>query len=99
MRLPFLREPLFLLAVSSIYVTACSVRCELPFGTNKQPDLADVSSFRESRCFPREMCNCRQLLADKSLDEYIPIDIVRKLMGGSWRIIVGSALKLFNPQF
>ena len=53
----------------------------LPFGANMQPYIADVSRFFESRCFPKERRNCKQLLGDLGLEEYIPIDIVRKTHG------------------
>ena len=53
----------------------------LPFGVSKQPNMADVGRFFESRCFPKERRNCRQLLDDLGLDEYIPLDIVCKTHG------------------
>jgi len=53
----------------------------LPFGVNMKPNLADVGRFFESRCFPKERRNCRQLLDDLGLQEYIPLDIVRKTHG------------------
>jgi len=53
----------------------------LPFGVNKNPTIADVSRFFESRCFPRERRNCKQILEDLGLDAYIPLDIVRKTHG------------------
>ena len=68
---------------------AKSVRCipyttnvyALPFGVRQDPTIADVSRFLESRCFPRERRNCRQLLLDLGLEEYIPLEIVRKTHG------------------
>ena len=53
----------------------------LPFGVNMQPNIADVNRFFESRCFPKERRNCKQLLEDLGLEEYIPLDIVRKTHG------------------
>ena len=53
----------------------------LPFGANMEPTIADLSRFLESRCFPKERRNCTQLLDDLGLDEYIPLDIVRKTHG------------------
>ena len=53
----------------------------LPFGVKTQPNIADVGRFFESRCFPKERRNCKQLLEDLELEEYIPLDIVRKTHG------------------
>ena len=53
----------------------------LPFGIRQNPSIADVGRFFESRCFPRERRNCKQLLSDLGLEEYIPLDIVRKTYG------------------
>ena len=53
----------------------------LPFGTNKSPSIVDVMTFFESRCFPKERRNCRQILEDLGLDEYVPLEIVRKTHG------------------
>ena len=53
----------------------------LPFGVNLQPGIVDVSRFFESRCFPKERRNCKQLLEDLGLESYIPLDIVRKTHG------------------
>jgi len=53
----------------------------LPFGIQKKPTITDISRFFESRCFPRERRNCRQLLDDLGLDAYVPLDIVRKTHG------------------
>jgi hypothetical protein len=52
-----------------------------PFGINTQPTLADVADFFESRCFPRERRNCKQILDDLGLEEYMPLCIVRKTYG------------------
>ena len=53
----------------------------LPFGVRKNPTITDVTRFFESRCFPKERRNCKQLLEDLGLEEYIPLDIVRKTHG------------------
>ena len=53
----------------------------LPFGVNKTPTIADVVRFLESRCFPKERSNCKQILKDLGLDEYTPLEIVRKTHG------------------
>ena len=53
----------------------------LPFGVKTSPNIADFSRFLESRCFPGDRRNCKQLLEDLGLDEYIPLDIVRKTHG------------------
>jgi len=53
----------------------------LPFGVNKNPTISDLNRFFESRCFPKERANCKQILEDLGLDEYIPLEIVRKTHG------------------
>ena len=53
----------------------------LPFGVNMSPSIADVSRFFESRCFPKDRRNCKQLLEDLGIDDYVPLDIVRKTHG------------------
>jgi len=53
----------------------------LPFGVIMQPTMADVYRFFESRCFPKERRNCKQILEDIGLEEYVPLDIVRKTHG------------------
>ena len=53
----------------------------LPFGVNTSPSIADLNRFLESRCFPKDRRNCRQILDDLGLEEYIPLEIVRKTHG------------------
>lgn len=53
----------------------------LPFGVRQNPTMADLNRFFESRCFPKERRNCRQLLEDLGLEDYIPLEIVRKTHG------------------
>jgi len=53
----------------------------LPFGTRMNPTIADVSRFFQSRCFPKERRNCKQLLEDLGLEEYNPLEIVKKTHG------------------
>jgi len=52
-----------------------------PFGRRAEPTPEDFLDFLESRCFPRERRNCKQLLADLDLTEYVPLSIVRKTHG------------------
>lgn len=52
-----------------------------PFGRRITPTMEDLADFFESRCFPRERRNCKQLLADLGLGEYMPLDIVQKTHG------------------
>lgn len=53
----------------------------LPFGINKNPDIKDFEDFLESRCFPRERYNCRELLKLLDVQCYDPMAIVRKTHG------------------
>jgi putative transcriptional regulator len=52
-----------------------------PFGIRNAPTIRDFERFLESRCFPRERRNCKQLLDDLGLDYYTPLGIVRKTHG------------------
>lgn len=52
-----------------------------PFGVNMNPTIDDFEAFLESRCFPRERRNCKQLLDDLGLINYSPILIVMKTHG------------------
>jgi len=48
-----------------------------PFGVKTSPTFKDLERFFESRCFPKERGNCKQLLDDLGLNCYNPFDIVR----------------------
>ena len=52
-----------------------------PFGRRTDPTREDFIDFLESRCFPRERRNCKQLLADLGLKDYVPLSIVEKTHG------------------
>jgi len=49
----------------------------LPFGTKRQPNMLDLNRFFESRCFPKERSNSKQLLQDLGVDTYDPLVIVK----------------------
>lgn len=53
----------------------------LPFGINKNPDIKDFEDYLESRCFPRERYNCRELLKLLDVQCYDPMAIVKKTHG------------------
>jgi len=53
----------------------------LPFGNKMNPNMIDLNRFFESRCFPKERRNWRQLLDDLGLDTYDPLEIVKKTHG------------------
>lgn len=52
-----------------------------PFGIVTNPSIQDFEHFLETRCFPKNRYNCKQLLADLELDYYSPILIVQKTHG------------------
>lgn len=52
-----------------------------PFGVNTNPTLEDLDKFLESRCFPKDRMNCKQLLKDLGLVNYSPLLIVMKTHG------------------
>lgn len=51
------------------------------FGTNELPTWEDFESFLEERCVPRERAGLREYLEALGLEEYDPLDIVRKTQG------------------
>ena len=51
------------------------------FGNNLLPTWADFLSFLEERCVPRERAGLREYLQALGLDEYDPIEIIRKTRG------------------
>ena len=51
------------------------------FGVKIRPDWEDYEYFLESRCFPRERWNSRQLLEELGLDSYDPLQIIEKTQG------------------
>ena len=48
-----------------------------PFGVRKSATIKDVEEFLESRCFPRQRANAKQLLHSIGLDVYDPLAICR----------------------
>lgn len=53
----------------------------LPFGVKTCATIDDLSNFYESRCFPRERENCKEILKELGVDCYIPELICRKTHG------------------
>ena len=51
------------------------------FGKNRFPSWADLESFLEERCIPRQRAGMREYLETLELDEYEPIAIIRKTQG------------------
>ena len=51
------------------------------FGNNINPIWLDFLSFLEERCIPRQRDGLREYLEALSLDEYSPLDIIRKTFG------------------
>ena len=51
------------------------------FGKNPVPSWADLESFLEERCVPRQRAGLREYLGALGLDEYDPLDIIRKTQG------------------
>jgi len=55
-----------------------------PFGENDNPTMQDLEAFFESRCFPRERANAKELLGDLELHTYDPLDIIMRTRGRQW---------------
>lgn len=51
------------------------------FGNNLLPDWADFQAFLQERCIPKERAGLREYLEALGLDEYDPIEIIRKTGG------------------
>ena len=47
-----------------------------PFGTKETVTFKDLEDFIESRCFPRERFNCKDILKRLGLDCYDPFTII-----------------------
>ena len=75
--------------ISEIYVRGSSVNFKnygypavmLPFGIRTSATYNDLMDFYESRCFPRERANCKEILHNLGLDYYEPEMICRKTHG------------------
>lgn len=53
----------------------------MPFGIKRNPDFHDYKMFLESRCFPKERYNKKQLLLDLDVPYYEPFYIIQKTHG------------------
>ena len=51
------------------------------FGKNRTPSWEDLEDFLEERCVPRRRAGLRRYLELLGLDEYDPLEIVRKTQG------------------
>ena len=51
------------------------------FGKNTLPTWEDLEAFLEERCIPRERAGLREYLEVLGLEEYDPIEIIRKTKG------------------
>lgn len=51
------------------------------FGVNENPSWEDYLSFLEDRCVPRKRAGLRQYLDALGVDEYEPLEIIRKAKG------------------
>lgn len=51
------------------------------FGKNPVPSWADLESFLEERCVPRQRAGLREYLETLGLDEYDPLSIIQKTGG------------------
>ena len=51
------------------------------FGKNVLPSWADLASFLEERCIPRQRAGLREYLETLGLDEYDPLAIIKKTKG------------------
>ena len=53
----------------------------LAFGSNTVPSWADYEAFLEERCVPRSRDGIKNYLAEIGLDEYNPLEIIKKTKG------------------
>ena len=51
------------------------------FGVNEEPDWGDLEDFLESRCVPRQRDGLSRYLAQLGLEQYDPLEIIRKTEG------------------
>ena len=51
------------------------------FGVNTVPTWADLEAFLEERCIPRQRSGLQEYLKAIGLEEYVPLDIIRKTQG------------------
>ena len=51
------------------------------FGNNDTPTWADFQDFLKERCIPKERSGLREYLEAIGVDEYNPIDIIKKTQG------------------
>lgn len=51
------------------------------FGNNNNPSWKDFLNFLEDRCVPRTRCGLREYLEAIGVDEYDPLEIVKKTKG------------------
>lgn len=55
-----------------------------PFGIREHATYENLMEFYESRCFPKERENCKELLKLLGVDTYEPELICRKTHGTQW---------------
>lgn len=51
------------------------------FGRKENVSWEDLKKFLESRCFPRNRTNAKEILTNMGLEEYDPFQIVKKTQG------------------
>lgn len=51
------------------------------FGVMEHPDWEDFEEFLESRCFPGNRANLKQILRDVGVESYDPLQIIEKTKG------------------
>lgn len=51
------------------------------FGCKESVTWEDLESFLESRCFPKNRANAKDILENIGLEEYDPFEIVKKTQG------------------
>lgn len=52
------------------------------FGANEHPTFSDFEEFLESRCFPRNRFNARQLIRWLGTSGYNPIEVISRYTDG-----------------
>ena len=51
------------------------------FGNNLSPSWADFQAFLAERCIPAQRAGLREYLTAIGLDEYVPMEIIKKTQG------------------
>lgn len=67
-------NPVYVENISSFFL-------DHPFGPRTEVNWDELEKFLESRCFPKERPNCKELLYLLDVDSYDPWQIIKKTEG------------------